>query len=333
MGESNALNIAAPQVTGYTGSRSCQVILGDQHMAKKNRPAEKPNPAIRLSGLPTRLERLFMEQTDPAELGAALDRLTDGLKPTSFLPLLVGAFAAAPDSQRALLDEPVSTWLREHGLLTVLRDLELRHLPGAPEREMMRAWLAAGGIAPLSSQDLNPVDRMIAAYEVSDEAQASVTLFYFVDGRRRRVRISSFLIDFQPPWEGALKDLAYRSFPDAERARDEYFAVWEENIHEQRPIAVTDATRRVWTALRQSQAQGIRLPADFVAVMGEVVPFLLALPVDPEAPALTPDEIKALASTGRKPEDIVRDERLFGYQQRLPDGSILRILRPPDDDW
>lgn len=302
-------------------------------MSKKSRSGTQPNPAIRLSGLPPRLARLFMEQTDPAELGAVLDRLTDGLKPASFLPLLVGAFAAAPDSQRALLDHAVAAWLRERGLLAALRDLEVRHLANDGEREIARAWLAAGGVTALHIQEMTPADLMIAAYEISDEAQASVTLFYYADGRRRRVRITSFLIDFQPPWEGALKDLAYHSFPDVERARDEYFAIWRANQQEQRPIAVTNATRRIWTALRQSQTERIRLPADFVAVMGEVVPFLLALPVDSEAPALTPDEIKALALSGRSPEDLTRDERLFGYQKRLPDGSILRVFRAPDDDW
>ncbi len=89
--------------------------------------------------------------------------------------------------------------------------------------------------------------------------------------------------------------------------------------------------RRVWTSLRHSQAEGIRLPADFIAVMGQVVPMLLALPASPDAPALSAAEIEAMAKTGRSPEALRQEERILGYQKRMPDGKILRIIRPPED--
>jgi hypothetical protein len=47
---------------------------------------------------------------------------------------------------------------------------------------------------------------------------------------------------------------------------------------------------------------------------------------------LTLDEIEALATTGRSPESIRTEERMLGYQTRMPDGSVIRIMRPPDDD-
>lgn len=304
-------------------------------MAKKARPVGPPNPAIRLSGLRPRLDRLFAEQADATELQAELDRLTDGLRPDSFLPLLVGAFASAPQAQRERLDEPIGAWLRERGMLAALRDLEARRLSDAAERAIARAWLESGGVSPASEQssDLQPAELVIDAYEIGDDNQASVTLFWHEDGRRRRVRAASFLIDFQPPWEGALKDLAYFSFRDFARARAEYFASWREAGLEQRPIAVTEATRQVWTAMRQSQAQGIRLPADFILVKGELAPFLRSLPTDPDVPALSPDELTLLATSARRPEDLRRDEQRFGHQRRMPDGSITRILHLGGDDW
>lgn len=302
-------------------------------MPRSARPAGQQNPAIRLSTLRPRLDRLFAGKADATELQAELDRLTDGLKPESFLPLLVGAFASAPASQRDRLDEPLATWLRDRGMLTALRDLEARRLSDEDERAIARAWLGAGGVSPASEQssDIQPAELVIAAYEVGDANQASVTLFWHEDGRRRRVRAASFLIDFQPPWEGALKDLAYFSFRDFARAHAEYFASWREAGLEQRAIAVTEATRQIWACLGQSKARVIRLPADFIPVKSELMPFLRSLPTDPDVATLSPDEITLLAAVGRRPEDLRRDEQRFGYQRRMADGSIVRIITPPDD--
>lgn len=300
-------------------------------MAKKVHPAGQPNPAIRLSNLRPRLVTLFAEQTDQHALAAELDRLTDGLKPASFLPVLVGAFAGAPEPQRALLDKPAVAWLRDHGLLITLRDLEVRQIFTGPERDVARSWLEAGGIAPAAEVIPEPGDLFVEAYEVSDASQASLTILWHEDARRRRVRVASFLIDFEPPWEGALKDIAYFTFRDADRARTEYFASWRARGIPQRPIPATDATRQIWTALRQSQNQGIRLPADFIPIKGELVPFLLSLPTDPDVPALSPDELTLLDTSARRPEDLRRKEQRFGFQKRLADWSIVRIMGPPDD--
>lgn len=302
-------------------------------MAKKLRPGAQVNPAVRLSNLRPRLAQIFADaQIDHATVQAELDQLTDGLKPASFLSLLVGAFVAAPDQQRERLAGPVGAWLGERGLLEALRSLEARQTLEGAERAMARSWLEAGDIAPAPESALTLADLFIDAYEVGDPAQASVTLFWYEDARRRRARFASFLIDFQPPWEGALKDLAYDTFRDSGQAHAKFFTVWEESPLQHYPVDVVAATRRVWTALRQSQAQGIRLPADFIAVMPEVVPFLLALPTDPAAPALSPVEILDLARRGRIPEDIRRDERRFGFQKRMSDGSIMRVVNLFDDD-
>ncbi len=146
------------------------------------------------------------------------------------------------------------------------------------------------------------------------------------------MRAAAFLIDFEPPWEGALKDIAHRSFRSIDHAHAGFFSVWQEEHLPQRSIDKAGATQRVWAAIRQSQAQGIRLPADFIPLMAQIMPLLLALAAASDIAALSAAEIESLATSGRSPKSLRQEERILGHQKRMPDGSILRIMLPPDDD-
>lgn len=298
-------------------------------MAKKPRPAAQPNPAIRLSSLRPKLAALFA--TPPLD-AAALSQLTDGLKPASFLPILVGTFADSPAADRAQLDAAVGAWLREQGHLAPLRDLEARQTFEGAAREAARAWLETGGIQLAPDTPVEQLDRLLAAYQVGDSYQASYSLFWLDDPRRKRVRMASLLVDFQPPWEGAVKDIAYHTFRDFTTATDEYFALWRRTGMPPRPIDAAEASRLIWTALGKNYAEQIRLPADLLAEFETVMPMLYALPAVPEAPPLGEQELLAVTTHGRSPEGLRTEERFFGYQTRLDDGSIIRILRPSDDE-
>jgi hypothetical protein len=304
-------------------------------MAKKAQPHAKPNPAIRLSNLRTRFVQLFAaEEPDAAYLQAELQRLTDGLKPASFLPLLAGAYADVQETGRAALDAPIREWLQTQGLLAQLRDLEERQaIPGAGQ-PIARAWLEASGItpAPLPS-DADLADLLIAAYEVANPIQASTVIFWHADGRRRQVRSLTCLIDYEPPWEGALKDVAHHEARDFDKALGSYQRLWREHGLEAERVGLPAAAQRVWAALRQSRAQQIRLPIDFSTRFGDVVPLLLALPLPPNTPTLTLEELGDLALNGRSPEDLWDEEKAIGYQMRMDDGSIVRITRPLEGEY
>jgi hypothetical protein len=302
-------------------------------MTKKARPAARLNPAVRLSNLRPRLVRLFAEPVDTPALHAEISQITDGLKPASFLPILVGAFAATSDPQRERLNASVGDWLRERGHLDTLRSLTPTwNLHDDLAREAAHAWLEAGGIAPAPELALTLSDLLIDAYEFSNTSQASLALFWYKDARRRRVRATAFLIDFEPPWEGALKDVADKSFRTIDHAHAEFFSAWQDENLQERLIDNASATQRVWTAIRQSQAEGIRLPADFIPLMAEIMPLLHALAAASDIAALSEAETSALATSGRSVEALRQEEDLVGYQKRMPDGSILRMIRPPDND-
>lgn len=301
-------------------------------MAKKPRSGTQPNPAIRLSNLGPRLARLLAGAEDGPAFYAELDRLTDSLKPGSFLPIVVGAFAGAPEAQRARLAAGMSAWLRDRGLLEPLRDLEARQRFQGQEQEVVGGWLGAGGITitPVAAHD--PAELFLEAYEFGEASQDSPTLFWYESPRRRRVCSASFLVDFEPPWDGALKDIAYATHRNLDEATGEYFITWRMRGLQPHKINAATAAQRVWTALRQSQARGLRLPADFIAVLPQVLPFLLALPTGPDIAPLSADEVEALAAGGRAPESIRQEERLFGFQTRMPDGRIVRLRPPPGEE-
>jgi hypothetical protein len=304
-------------------------------MVKKAQARAKPNPAIRLSNLRSRFVQLFAaEEPDAAYLQAELQRLTDGLKPASFLPLLAGAYADIPKAGRAALDAPIREWLQTQGLLAQLRDLEERQAITGAGQPIARAWLEASGItpAPLPS-DANLADLLIASYEVANPMQASTVIFWYADGRRRLVRSVTFLIDYQPPWEGSLKDVAYHEARDFEKALNSYQRLWREHGLEAERIGLPAAAQQIWAALHQSWSQQIRLPIDFSARFGDVVPLLLALPTPPDTPTLTVEELGDLALNGRSPEDLWDEEKALGYQTRMDDGSIIRIMRPHGGEY
>ncbi len=301
-------------------------------MAKKSRNQPQISPALRLSGLGPRVARLIaLDMSDAGAVQAELARLTAGLKPTSFLPILVNTCAAASDEQRAGLKPIVGTWLRDNGLVEPLRKLEANYVFDAAGRQVAREWLEMAGQSLEPLVNPAPEDLVISAYQVggrTGDSQASLTLLWYEDARQRRVHLASFLIDYEPPWEGAVKDLAYSNHRDAEIATRKFMSIWEEESIAIHQIGLSSFMRQIWTALRQNVAQNISLPDDFIAAFGIVMTMLLSLPAHPDAPALNQHELKALITGKLKPEQLRELEQRFGYQKRMPDGSIIHILPP-----
>lgn len=294
-------------------------------MAKPTKKQPQPNPAIRLSGLRGRLDRLFADP--PAALAADLDRLTDGLKPGAFLPILIGAAAAAAPGVAANL----GVWLQQRGHLAAIHDLAAHQSLPAEAAPLARAWLAAGGLA---TDDLDQtVDFFYDAYETGNEFQGTVAIFGYTNAQRRRVRYLSFLIDYSPPWNGAVKDGYLRPAGATDQMVSEYIAFWSARTGVPTRLAPAVAKRRVLEALGVNQAAQIRLHPDVASAREFFARVVLPLPDDPATPAFTLADFDALAHGGRSAETLQINEQLFGYQTRMADGSISRIIRlgGPDD--
>ena len=171
-----------------------------------------------------------------------------------------------------------------------------------------------------------------AAYEVGNEYQSSVMVFSYVNPRRLRVYGLGFLIDHNPPWEGAVKDTLRLGQRSPEDAVETYTSLWEARGDPPAQIDAAEAKRRMLDALTQNREQGIRLPSDLITERALFQSSILTLPDTPQTPVFTIDDFDALASEGRRPEMLMRTEQTMGYQTRTADGKIVRILRLTDDD-
>ncbi|RRR71566.1 MAG: hypothetical protein EI684_11440 [Candidatus Viridilinea halotolerans] len=295
-------------------------------MAKKANKPTQPNPALRLSTLGPHVNQLATsDAADNERFAHELNRLTVGLKPVSFLPILVNTLAALPKAQQQPLTKPVVAWLAAQGLIQPLQELEAKQTFVGPSRTLARHWLAAGEVSLAPIEVVQPQDLFIRGYKFGSPSQASVALFWYKDERRRNVHLLNCLLDYEPPWEGSLKDISYHTFRDVEAATQRLVAAWGEFLAGGKELDLAHTMYHIWGALHQSRAQAIRLPADFIKVRAQLVPALCAFPPHPDMPALNADELETMAHQGRSPEQINAHEREYGYQTRLPDGSIVRI--------
>jgi hypothetical protein len=304
---------------------------------KQRQPAQL-SPTIRLSGLRPRLDQLLrgetMAQGEPA-VAAALEALTAGLKPAAFLPTVLAAYSAAPPMPQAQFAALLPGWIKRAGHTQALRGLVAQHVLAPELQQIALSLLEAGGepVAELASE-LASWEPFYAAYAAGNEFQSSLMIFSYANPRRQRVHGLGFLIDLQPPWEGAVKDTMRLGQRPPEDAVAEYAALWDARGGE--PLEQLDAaetTRGVLGALQQNRAQGIRLPGDLVAERALFQSDVLSLPDSPQTAAFTMDDFDELAREGRRPEAIMRVEQTLGYQTRTPDGQIIRVVRPDDDDF
>lgn len=295
----------------------------------------KAPPGAGLSSLRPRLDELLrgerLAQPDQPGVYEELDAVTRGIKPAAFLPALVAACQAAPAPVQALLDDVVPDWLHERGHLAALRDLAARESLGADQRQRALAWLAATG----DEADLAAIeawDPFFDAYLASNEAQAALMIFWHTSRRKHRAQGLNLLLDFQPPWEGAVKDAFQFAQRMPQAAIEEYVGRWRKRGMELEQLTAVEAKRRALEALESNRREHIRLPEDLIDAREPFLRYVLALPDGPDTPRFDAEDFDFLARNGRQPEALKRDEQRFGYRARMPDGREIRILRGPDDD-
>lgn len=302
----------------------------------KARSKQQPavSPAIRLSALRPRLDQLFRNEPlpapDPQALYQALDGLTEGLAPEKFLPALLAATAAAPQETQEQLGDALQRWLEQRGYTIALRQVAQRGALDSEQRQLALAWLAsAGGDLALS---IEPDDSFYAAYYVGNEAQGTIMFFWYDSPRRNRASGLGLLLDYEPPWEGAVKDAIPYPRRDPEALIQRFVGMWAEQGLLPEQLTASVAKRRALEALEQNRHQNIGLHRDLIAARDQFVRHILSLPDEQGTPAFSAEDFDYLAHNGRKPEILNRQEKQFGYQVRQADGSILRIMRTDNFD-
>ncbi len=304
---------------------------------KKTRKEKQRTPNIPpLTMLRPRLDAVFgregWAEQGPDALWAELDGAFAGLKVHEALPVLLRAHEKAPGPVRQRLDEVVPAWLAARGYRDILFALLERGAIYEEGRPTARAWLERAGVGrgalEEAESDREPFFR---AFAYDNVFQGTVQVYWYVDRRRLRVRGLSFLIDHNPPWEGAVKDIAVLPARAPEDAIDSF-------VKGYLPLEEVEAARAkhtILTALQANREQGIRLPRDLIAARDLFLEHVLTLPDAEGTPRFTAADFDELARTGRPAEALVLEERLHGGRTRLPDGSEITILEvdPDELDW
>lgn len=306
-------------------------------MSKSRQRQAQAHPTVGLSSLRPRLDVLLRDPQlvswDSAQLAARLDALTAALKPAAFLPIFLAASQNAPAAAHELLATNAPIWLQSHGYELVLHDLVARGQVPEAQRALALAWLAsAGGVVDdlLAGQEW---DAFLDAFSTSSPMQSTLGVFFYANRRQQRAIGLSLLIDNEPPWNGAIKDCAATGQRPPQKLLDDYVGLWRSRGDTPVRLSAAEAKRLALVALERNQAAEIRLHADLVHERALWLR-LLALPDTPQTPQLGIEVFDELAQHGRRSEEIQREERLLGYQTRMPDGTVIRLMRPPDDeDW
>jgi hypothetical protein len=310
---------------------------GGQQMSKARRSGKAAplSPAIRLSALRPRLDKLFGEpwfaSGEQTEREQALETLLHGLKPENVLPVLLSALVALPKHEQPGVSAALLPWLHARGYAPPLRELAARFTLSDEQQALALSWLGELG-ADTSQLARAEWDPFLGAYFVGNESQSTVTIFGYTSPRNHRSEGLGFLIDFEPPWDGAVKDAVRYPQRAPDTSIEQFSALWRGQGMPPEPIEAAEAKQRVLTALQQNCARQIRLHRDLIAMRDLFARLVLTLPDSPETPAFTLDDFDALARSGREPEAIQIEERMLGYQTRMPDGGVIRLLRPDDDE-
>jgi hypothetical protein len=268
----------------------------------------------------------LLEQ-DQAAMHAELDAITRGIKPELFLPVIVRARDAAPSAAQVRLDEALPAWIRERGYADVLETLIERDGIGAEHQQRAMDWLAATGSDRDRLAALAEWDPFFHACFTGDDSQAALLLFWYTSRARQRVQGFNLLIDYNPPWDGSIKDNMLYPQRAPRQAITEFVDAWRARMPmPMEELEAAEAKRRIVQALTCNRAANIRLPVDLINVRDLFLRIVLALPDGPETPPFTAEDFDALAQSGERPEKISHYEQTVGRRVRMKDGQEVLVM-------
>jgi len=310
-------------------------------MGKKKKRRINISPA---SMLRPRMDNLWADEAllhkESAAIEGDLDVLARDVSPELLVKTMLHAYQAASEAAQARLDEIVPHWLDQSDHKDTLKRMAAEHelMPGL--RSQALAWLEASGVdtGGLARQ---PSLFMEAHYYddgalFGEPSQAFVSVFWYTDRRRKRAYGLTFLLDYNPPWDGSIKDVIVAPRRPPRKLLREFKEIWEKGGMEPETTSPERAKTVILEALACNREAEIRLPRDLIRARDRFDRQVLALPDGPDTPDFTMENFNFLASHGEPPEDIMHIEQTVGRRVRLDDGEevVLLDMRGWDDkDW
>jgi hypothetical protein len=312
-------------------------------MSKRGRRKRK---AIRISPESTlrpRLDNLWAEgallHKDDGAVEGDLDIVARDIAPDFLMETMLRAYTDASVPVRARLDDVLPGWLRKRDHLGVLKEMVVEHALAQDLRSPALAWMEAAG---LDTRSLDRVpDPFWQAHYYDDEgvlgekSQAYVVVLWYTSARRNRAQGMGFLLDYNPPWEGSVKDILLTPRRSPRRLAGDVLGVFTHGGMEPQPVSAERAKTVILTALNCNRAAKLRLPEDLIAAREEFIRYVLSLPDEPDTPAFVADDFDFLARTGKRPEEVVHFEQTVGRRVRMEDGKEILVMGGPDwdEEW
>lgn len=298
---------------------------------KKSAPALSPIVTLR-----PRLDQLFNEtsyaEQDISTQQAQLEQMVKQINPQDFWPVLLKAYQAAPHPVQQNLSEMLPQWIQQRGDQSILIELTEQERFDEKGQKAVLQWLQNIGVELAKVQQVEEINRFYEAYMYADESQGFILFFWYEDRRRRKVEGLNFLLDYNPPWEGAVKDAMFIPAGPPDRVVKKHLSFWR---HRGVPLESLDAIQTKEHILRHlliNRREKIRLPRDLVVSRKIFVENVLTLPDGPGTPQFTKQDFDELRRTGKSPESISRYEQTVGRMVRLPDGKEVLIGADTFDD-
>jgi hypothetical protein len=294
-----------------------------KHRPKAKRPNLAPAALLR-----ARLEGQWHHpaagQRPAEELEADLQAASQGHKPEVVVPAVLAVYAAARPEVQSALEAFLPGWLARQNHTATLTALVAHGQLPAPLQSIALRWLQGSG---QDTQALVPSaeSSFYAAYEVDDGSQAAVCVLWYTNPRRYRATGMQFLIDYNPPWDGAIKDAFLLPKKPPQALVERVVEPWDERGQAMTPLEAGPAKRKIVRALLANRAANIRLPEDLVLLREQFFEHILPLPDLPDTPAFTVDDFHHLSRVGQAAEAISEYELTVGRRIRMEDGKELFI--------
>lgn len=306
-------------------------------MSRRKRKRISLSPATTLR---PRLDNLWANDAllhkDDAAIEGDLDTIARGVAPDLFAKTMLRAYLAASAPVRARLDSVLPHWLRKRDQASTLKELLIAQSLDSDLRSQALVWMASLGIDIESLENLPSL--FLDAYYYDDEAllgeksQAYVTVFWYTSPKRRRAQGMGFLLDYNPPWDGSVKDILMTPRRAPRRLIKDTLDTWRRGEMEPWSISAERAKTVILTALNCNLAADIRLPRDLIAVRETFDRYVMSLPDASDTPPFTAEDFDLLARQGERPEEIMHFEQTVGRRVRLGDGEHILVIGSPDWD-
>jgi hypothetical protein len=238
----------------------------------------------------------------------------------------VNAISALPAAVQAKLSPITAQLLQAEETLDTLQALVQRHQLPVDAAGFSHELLTQSGV---ELDKLLPAQEstFYRAYEGEDEygSQGLIFFFWYANRQRSRIRGMSWLLDFNPPWDGAAKDIMSYGQKSPTEMIDFALQRWLDQGINLAEIDAVTAKRRAIETLQCNFEQKIRLHRDFQEARQDFAEHVLSLPAGPDTPPFTLADYDFLCRNGKRSEEINQFERTVGRVMRMEDGKAMFV--------